>query len=104
MVLSVQQVKFEFLSYIKEFDATFSNWCIGIADKPKQKLFEIHGVRDDQDPWLYKQLMSHRAARIVQDYFVGKLGAVGAPLSVKLDYDDCDCVYLYKIADHTRQE
>ena len=31
MIFSVQQVKYEFLAYIKEFDPTFSNWCVGIC-------------------------------------------------------------------------
>ena len=77
MVFSVQQVKYEFLAYIKEFDETFSNWYVGISEPPKQTLFEQHGVRDDEDPWLYKQLLTHRAARTVYDYFVDHLKTAG---------------------------
>jgi hypothetical protein len=69
MVFSVQQVKYEFLAYIKEFDPTFSNWYVGLADQPRQALFEHHGVRDAEDPWLYKQLLTNRAARTVPAIF-----------------------------------
>lgn len=101
MILSVQQVKYEFLAYIKEFDETFSNWCVGISDAPKQTLFGRHGVRTDEDPWLYKQLLTHRAARTVYDYFVDHLKTAGVqPTGSSSDFD---CVYLFKMSPHTRQ-
>jgi hypothetical protein len=102
MVFSVQQVKYEFLAYIKEFDPTFSNWYVGLADQPRQTLFEVHGVRDDEDPWLYKQLLTNRAARTVQDYFLDHLKTGG--VRALEQSENFDCVYLYKIAAHTRQE
>jgi hypothetical protein len=101
MVFSVQQVKYEFLAYIKEFDLVFSNWYVGVADRPKQTLFDLHGVRDAEDPWLYKQLLTNRAARTVQEYFVEHLKTAGAQTTEQSE--DVDCVYLYKIAAHTRQ-
>jgi hypothetical protein len=101
MVFSVQQVKYEFLAYIKEFDPTFSNWYVGLADRPKQTLFDLHSVRDAEDPWLYKQLLTNRAARTVQNYFIEHLKTAGAPATEQSE--DVDCVYLYRIAAHTRQ-
>ena len=101
MVFSVQQVKYEFLAYIKEFDRSFGDWCVGISAAPKETLFEQHGVRPDEDPWLYKQLLTHRAARTVYDYFVGHLKTAGMPPAD--ESNDFDCVYLFKIAPHTRQ-
>jgi hypothetical protein len=101
MVFSVQQVKYEFLAYIKEFDSTFSNWYVGLADQPRQALFNLHGVRDAEDPWLYKQLLTNRAARTVQDYFIDHLKTAGVASAEQSE--DVDCVYLYRIAAHTRQ-
>ena len=101
MVFSVQQVKYEFLAYIKEFDRTFSTWCVGISDAPKEALFERHGVWPDEDPWLYKQLLTHRAARTVFDYFAAQLKTASVPPPGETD--DFDCIYLYRIAPHTRQ-
>ena len=101
MVFSVQQVKYEFLAYIKEFDQSFPNWCVGISDAPREALFHRHGVHTDGDPWLYKQLLTHRAARTVYDYFVDHLKTAG--VQPDGDSSDFDCVYLFKIASHTRQ-
>jgi hypothetical protein len=101
MVFSVQQVKYEFLAYIKEFDPKFAEWCVGISDAPKAALFDQHGVRPDEDPWLYKQLLTPRAARTVFDYFAGHLKTTSVPPPG--DTEDFDCVYLFKIAAHTRQ-
>lgn|SRR5262249_19007700 len=101
MVFSVQQVKYEFLAYIKEFDQSFPNWCVGISDAPREALFQRHGVHTDGDPWLYKQLLTHRAARTVYDYFVDHLKTAG--VRPEGDSNDFDCVYLFKIASHTRQ-
>jgi len=104
MILSVQQAKFEILAYIKEFDTTFGHWCVGLSANPKQTLFDERAVRDEEDPWLYKQLLSHRAAGIVRNYFVETLGVIGAPSPTAPNLEDIDCVYLYKVSPHTRQE
>jgi hypothetical protein len=101
MVFSVQQVKYEFLAYMKEFDPVFSNWYVGLADQPKEALFDLHGVRNAEDPWLYKQLLTNRAACTVQNYFIEHLKTAGVPAIEQSE--DVDCVYLYKIAAHTRQ-
>jgi hypothetical protein len=101
MILSVQQVKYEILAYIKEFDPNFPNWYVGISNDPKRALFDVHGVRDPGDPWLYKQLLTFRAARTVQDYFVSHLKTKGDPPGA--ESEDYDCVYLYRIDQHTSQ-
>lgn len=101
MILSVQQVKYEVLAYIKEFDPSFSNWYVGISDDPRHTLFKTHGVREDGDPWLYKQLLTFRAASTVQAYFKNQLKTQGG--TADAPSEDLDCVYLYKINEHTRQ-
>ena len=51
MVFSVQQVKYEFLAYIKEFDPyVFELVRRYWPTQPRQALFERHGVRDAEDP------------------------------------------------------
>ena len=101
MILSVQQVKYELLAYIKEFDPDFGSWYVGISDNPKRSLFETHAVRDEGDPWLYKQLLTFRAARTVQTYFLEHLKTKGRIPA--RESEELDCVYLYKINGHTRQ-
>jgi hypothetical protein len=68
---SVQQIKFEFLSYIKEFGASGLDWFIGCANEPS-----AHGERADIVPdnaiWICKPALSERAARMVHDHMVSR--------------------------------
>lgn len=100
MAYSVQQIKFEIYSYIKEFGADFSQWYIGVASDPKAKMRDEHGVDETADIWLYKQAMSFSACRTVLRHFVDQLKVDGDP-NVRGD-DDTDCVYLYKKSGRTR--
>ncbi|MEI6533784.1 MAG: hypothetical protein WCN98_00475 [Verrucomicrobiaceae bacterium] len=98
MIYSVQQIKFEILSYIKECGANFSAWYIGIAFHPKKAMRELHGVDEDRDIWFCKQAMSQRACETIRNYFVQTLGVDGK-------YDGTDsgnCIYLFKKSERTR--
>jgi hypothetical protein len=100
MVLSVQQIKFEMFSYIKEFDCRFQAWYVGIARDPKSHMQLAHGVDLEKDIWLYKQALSFAACRTVQRYFTGNLKTDG--ILVSSGNEDTDCVYLYKKSERTR--
>ena len=94
MVYSVQQIKYEVLAYMKECGGDFADYYVGIAADPKKALLDVHKVDEAADPWLYKQALTFHAARTVQDYFLRRLKADGAPV---FDGDeDMDCVYVYK--------
>lgn len=99
MVLSVQQIKFEMFSYIKEFDSDFSAWYVGIASDPKAKMKDQHGVDLDKDIWLYKQALSFTACKTIQRYFIENLKTNGE--LVASGNEDMDCVYLYKKSERT---
>lgn len=99
MVFSVQQIKYEFLAYIKEFGGDFEDYYVGIAADPQKALFEEHGLDKDKDPWLYKQALTFYAARTVQNYFLDRLGTDGEP--VRRGDEDMDCVYVYKKSERT---
>ena len=99
MILSVQQIKFEMLGYIKEFDARFDAWYVGIASDPKRKMQADHGVDLEADIWLYKQAASFLACKTIQRYFVEKLRTKGGLLDS--GQKDMDCIYLYRISDRT---
>ncbi|MCL8385591.1 hypothetical protein [Xanthobacter aminoxidans] len=73
MVFSPQQVKFEFLSYIKEFGGRPADWCVGCADDPARALFVRHAVDTERDIWLWKPTLSPAAARIVFRYLTEQL-------------------------------
>jgi hypothetical protein len=99
MVYSVQQIKYEILAYIKEFGGDFSEWYVGIAADPKHEMFETHSVNENDDIWLYKQALTYRACKTIQDYFLDKLKTDGR--SVTDGNEDTDCVFLYKKSSRT---
>lgn len=74
MVFSPQQVKFEFLSYIKEFGGDRSEWRVGACADPDAALFEDNAVDRKADIWLWKPTLSAAAAGIVLRYMTGQLG------------------------------
>lgn len=100
MVYSVQQIKFEILGYIKEFDSDFGAWYVGVAGEPKRTMQEEHGVDLEEDIWLYKQALSFAACRTVQRYFCEKLKTDGKP--ILSGPADMDCVYLFRKSARTR--
>jgi len=94
MILSVQQIKYELLAYIKEFGGDFSQWYVSVASDPKATLTSIHRVDTDAGLWIYKQALTARAACTAQAYFVDLLGTDGKRSDAPTE--DCDCVYAYR--------
>ena len=90
MVFSPQQVKFEFLSYIKEFGGRPGDWCVGCADDPAHALFARHAVDAESDIWLWKPTLSAAAARIVFRYLTEQLRVPAA------DDRTGRCIFLFK--------
>ena len=78
MVFSAQQIKFEFLTYIKEFDINPRAWRIGVAEDARQALFVENGVHEVDDIWLWKPALSAAAAQLVYSYFVQRFGVAPA--------------------------
>lgn len=99
MVYSVQQIRFDILSYIKEFGGDFRDWYVGIAADPLKTLVETHGLDRENDIWLYRQALTFAACRTLQRYFLETLKTDGAAVT---DGDgDTDCVYLFKKSERT---
>lgn len=89
-MFSPQQVKFEFLSYIKEFGGRPTEWVVGCADDPTQALFARNAVDAESDIWLWKPTLSAAAARIVFRYLTEQLQAHAA------DDRTGRCIFLFK--------
>jgi len=68
MVFSPQQIKFEFLSYIKEFGGKAEDWRVGCGTDAPKALFEENKIDRDRDVWLWKPALSPAAADIVFRY------------------------------------
>ncbi|CEJ88185.1 hypothetical protein HYPGJ_31652 [Hyphomicrobium sp. GJ21] len=94
MIYSVQQIKFDILSYIKEFDTDFRAWYVGISNEPRAAMQRDHGVDFEKDIWLQKRAVSFSACRTVQRYFIETLKTDGIPVSTGTD--QMNWVYLYR--------
>ena len=95
MVFSPQQIKFEFLSYIKEFDLDPSAWRIGVADDARAALFSHNAVDEVRDIWLWKPALSAAAARIVFAFFTQRFGI---PPAAQAPSATANCLFLFRKA------
>lgn len=68
MVFSPQQIKFELLSYIKEFGGRPEQWRVGCAVDAQAALFEREGVDRELDIWVWKPALTPNGAHIVFRY------------------------------------
>jgi hypothetical protein len=94
MTYSVQQIKFECLAYIKEFGGPPPSWAIGVSDDPQRALFEINGVDESRDPWLWKPALTQAAALTVYRFMTERFHLSPAPV----DGAGGKCVFLFKRA------
>ena len=69
MVYSIQQIKYEFLCYIKEFGGRAGDWRVGAAVDARDGLFRLNGVDMERDIWLWKPALSTVAARTIVTWF-----------------------------------
>lgn len=72
MSYSVQQIKFECFSYIKEFGARMEDWVIGAACDPDSALFGEFALDRNEDIWMWKPALSPTAARAVIDFMTSR--------------------------------
>ncbi|MHB0991812.1 MAG: hypothetical protein ACYC3O_01870 [Burkholderiales bacterium] len=77
MALSVQQIKYDLLAYMKEFGGGFCEWYVGVAEDAEQTLFESHGLDRDRDLWIYRPALTERATETVLRYFMDILQTAG---------------------------
>lgn len=94
MVFSVQQIKYEFLGYIKGLGGRFEDWYVGVTDDPEQALFALHGIERSTDPWIYKPALTARASATVLKYFREILKTDGADPG--LVPDEATIVFLFR--------
>lgn len=95
MLFSPQQIKFEFLSYIKEFDLDPAAWRIGLAEDACVALFSDNGVDEATDIWIWKPAASAAAAGIVFSFFTQRFGI--RP-TAQVRTASTNCVFLFRKA------
>ena len=76
MTYSVQQIKFELISYVKEFGGDFTQWSVGTSEDAPKALFETHQVDPVRDIWLWKPALTPAAAEIVARWMTDRQRAV----------------------------
>lgn len=90
----------EILQYIQDWGGGYSAWYVGIASKPKQRLFNDHNVPEKGSAgWIFRTCNSSQEAREVEQYFLS-LGCDGGDGGG--DYDT-KSVYAYKKTSQTRE-
>ena len=90
MTFSVQQIKFELISYVKEFGGNFSQWSVGTAEDAPRALFEHHMVDPVEDIWLWKPAMTSAAATLVAGWMTERQKAIA------VGDGGGTCVYMFK--------
>jgi hypothetical protein len=94
---SIQQIKFEFLSYIKEFGGRGTDWFIGMAEALPDPHSEDAGINASAKTiWICKPALSARAARLVRDHMTSRHGVRDAQDGA---LEGGSWIYMYRYAD-----
>lgn len=88
----------EIKAFMSNWGGHYSDWYVGIASDPRQRLFNDHNVDEKNDAWIYREAMNSESARAIEDYFINTLGTDG---DVGGGDDTSKFVYAYKKASHT---
>lgn len=80
----MSQTKQEIISDIKGYMANFpsnksSDWYVGIAAIPRERLFIDHNVNEKNGVWIFREAQSSNSAREVEQYFFDQLKTSGGP-------------------------
>lgn len=71
-----ETIKTEIKDHIRECSGSYSDWYVGIASDPKDRLFNEHNVDRENGTWIYRECESSSIAREIEEYFV-ELGTDG---------------------------
>jgi len=90
----------EIEAYLANNGGSYSQWYVGIAADPRERLFSSHAVKEKGDAWIYHRCTSSGVARLVEKCFLalGMKGGSGG------GDDNSEYVYAYKIAGHTIED
>jgi hypothetical protein len=94
-----ERVTQEIADYVRNCGGAYSQWYVGIAADPQQRLFNDHNVDRNSGAWIYRTCGSSEEARAIEDYFIlmgMKGGPGGGDSATKI-------VYAYKITSSTRE-
>jgi len=97
MATDKQTIINDIKNHINKNGGSYSDWYVGIAKNPRDRLFQDHNVRQSGEAWIFRQAESETIARQIEDYFVNTLGTDGGTGGgVSPDH-----VYAYKKTSHS---
>ena len=88
----VEIIKSEMKEYVSGWGRKYSEWCVGVTENAKQRLFGDYHVNEKNDAWIYRAASSSNVARKIELYFID-IGAKSDPRT-KNEYAE---IYLYKV-------
>ncbi len=89
----------EIKNFISKWGGSYPNWYVGIAEDPRERLFNGHNVNDKNDGWIFRETSSDKTARNIEDYFINSLKTDGQPGGGD---ENTKFVYAYKKTPHTK--
>lgn len=78
MRFSVQQIKFDFLYAIKEFDSDGSQWSVVVSDQPPAETLTALGHPPNAFVYIGKPAGTQRAAEVVTAFFKQRFSVADA--------------------------
>lgn len=94
-----QQILQNIIDYVAKCGGTYSQWYVGVAAIPRDRLFNNHSVDEKSGYWIYDTCATSDEARAIEDYFIGK-GMKGGPGGGD---STTKSAYAYKITSGTRE-
>ncbi len=93
------QIIQDITTHVANCGGAYSQWYIGIAAAPRDRLFSDHSVDEKNGNWIFRTCATSDEAREVEDYFIAK-GMKGGPGGGD---STTKSVYAYKITSNTRE-
>lgn len=85
--------------HIADCGGAMKTWYVGIAENPRDRLFDDHSVDEENDAWIYHPAASSNVAREIEQYFLDR-GAQGGSGGGSTNSKS---VYAYRVTAHTRE-
>ena len=99
MANSKKELIEEIESHITDCGGGIDGWYVGVAAKPRERLFDDHSVDKEKGAWIYRTASSDGVARDIEKHFLDK----GAKGGTGGGDEDSKSVYAYRISSRTRE-
>lgn len=93
------QIIEEIETHMASVGGTYSEWFVGVSDKPKHTLFNVHKLRTTGDAWIARKAIDDLQAAEIEEYFRTVCKTRGQPDRGSIDHI---YVYAYRMKTHTR--